>query len=465
MCQTGDSLVIRLANIIVGKQVETAVIEEALALICEGFSFQWAAIYEIDQYNVLNLKEAFPAEHKPLPTQFSKSDLTPSCSQRLAADPISYLRREDMQVPDGEAFLGLFPAPALVARTIVDERFRILGFLLFAPGADAPVLSGEELEVLLVLLSMLGQCVRVRTFQNKVSFAQTSLESILDNTGIDIYVNDFYTHEVLYANKSMAAPYGGISKFMGQLCWRVLFPAQTGPCEFCPQKMLVDEDGIPTSRVYTWDYQRAFDGSWFRVFSTAFRWIDGRLAHVVSSADITDNKRNESLIEYMANYDSLTALPNRRMLVSECEKRIDQADDSETGFLLFFDIDGFKAVNDTYGHDAGDEFLIALGQFFSAIPMLKEAIYRNGGDEFVAILDGDITQANVRSLASFIHARFERPWVLKKGAVFCNVSIGVACYPEDGTTAEALLLKADQAMYHVKKSGGGGICFGWELGK
>ena len=227
-------------------------------------------------------------------------------------------------------------------------------------------------------------------------------------------------------------------------------------------KKLIDENGEPT-KIYSWDYQRPFDGSWFRVFSAAFRWVDGRLAHVVSSADITDNKRNEALVEYLANYDSLTNLPNRRMLVKECERRIDKTQEGGEGYLLFFDIDGFKKINDTFGHEAGDEFLVQLGQFFSGIPLLHDAIYRNGGDEFIAIIDGDKTEANIRNLASFIHRRFAQPWRLKRGEVFCNVSIGVARYPEDGRTAEELLLKADQAMYKVKKAGGKGVLFGYEL--
>ncbi|MEA5003896.1 MAG: GGDEF domain-containing protein, partial [Christensenella sp.] len=253
-------------------------------------------------------------------------------------------------------------------------------------------------------------------------------------------------------------------QFMGQKkCWEALFPGQIGPCDFCPQEKLIDEQGAPT-KVYSWDYQRPFDGSWFRVFSAAFVWVDGRLAHVVSSADITENKRNEAMIEKLANYDQLTGLPNRRMLIRECEGRIDKATATEQGYLLFFDIDGFKAINDNFGHDEGDEFLIQLGKFFSSIPMIGDSIYRNGGDEFVAVLGGEaITKANIRSLVGFIHERFKKPWKLKTGEIYCSASIGVSCYPEDGTTAEELLKKADMAMYQVKKAGGKGMCFGYEI--
>lgn len=82
-----------------------------------------------------------------------------------------------------------------------------------------------------------------------------------------------------------------------------------------------------------------------------------------------------------------------------------------------------------FGHEDGDEFLVQLGQFFSGIPLLHEAIYRNGGDEFVAIIDGDKTEANIRNLAKFIHQRFAAAWELKRGDAFCNVSIGVAALP------------------------------------
>ena len=199
------------------------------------------------------------------------------------------------------------------------------------------------------------------------------------------------------------------------------------------------------------------------MFSAAFRWVDGRLAHVVSSADITDNKRNEELIEYLANFDSLTGLPNRRKLINDCTILIDHIQNRGNGYLLFFDLDGFKAINDNYGHDSGDEFLIQLGEFFLGIPMLKNRMYRHGGDEFVALIDGSVMKDNIRSLVNFIHERFKKPWSLKKGNVFCNTSVGVACYPEDGNTSEELIRKADHAMYEIKKKGGAGICFYEEI--
>lgn len=457
------TLISTLAELLVGKQVETGVVATALDLVCSNATFDSGFIYEIDQKNIFYLKEHHAHGNAQIRETFSNNDIDPAYRSYLAQDEIFYLHRDSACSPNETALLNLFFAESLVLLSIVDENSRIKGFIVFVRNSLQSVLQNDELKLLTTLLYMIGRYISVRIYINTLAFAQSSLANILDNTGIDIYVNDFYTHDILYVNKSMAAPYGGVSCFLDHKCWEVLFPGQNGPCEFCPQTKLVDEHGTP-SKIYSWDYQRAFDGSWFRVFSAAFRWIDGRLAHVVSSANITENKRNEQLIEYMANYDALTGLPNRRMLIKECKRRITHATVDEKGYLLFFDIDGFKAINDNFGHSAGDEFLVMLGEFFSGIPMLKNAIYRNGGDEFVGVIGGnDVTQAHILSLIGFIHERFKKPWELEKGPVFCNTSVGVACYPQDGSTAEELLGKADQAMYKIKKAGGSGVCFAHNL--
>ena len=457
-----DALILQLARLLVGRQVDTETVKRSLELVCGAFSFDHGAVYEVDSFGLLSLTECCNLAELPANVDLSNVRITPEQQSGLTRADVLYLERGVCTAPYETELLDRYAVGALAVAPVTDESRRIYGLVVFfsKDRADPPP---DAAKALAVPLTMLIRYVSLRMYQSKLSQAHASLESILDNTGIDIYVNDFNTHDILYINKSMAAPYGGQEQFRGKKCWQVLFPGQTGPCEFCPQKKLTDENGEPT-KVYTWDYQRPFDGAWFRVFSSAFRWTDGRLAHVVSSADITDNKQKEALIEYMAHYDSLTGLPNRRMLVEECGRRIDRATAAEQGYVLFFDIDGFKAVNDNYGHDAGDEFLVQLGRFFSGIPLLKNAIYRNGGDEFVAILGGEgITKANIQNLAGFILARFKKSWILEGGEVFCGASIGVACFPEDGRTAEELLRRADMAMYRVKKSGGGGICFGYQL--
>lgn len=463
MAKTKDKdLILELAETLSEKTVKSKVVSNVLATICKYFSFESGFIYEINQLNVFNLTEQWLTRDVTIRESFDVTEIPANWRHRFANEVIVHVDTYQNQDINAKEIGEIFYNESMYVASIIDEKTRISGLIVFIKPANLNPISESDKTILKIVSSMFVNYLDARVYQNRLIFAKTSLEKILDNTGIDIYVNDFNNHDILYANKSMAEPYGGISRFMGNKCWEVLFPGQHGPCEFCPQKNLIDENGEPT-KVYTWDYQRAFDGSWFRVFSAAFRWVDGRLAHVVSSADITDNKRNEEMIEYLANFDVLTKLPNRRKLLKDCESKIDNAAEGEEGYLMFFDIDGFKNVNDTYGHDAGDEFLIQLGEFFSQVPMLKDSIYRNGGDEFVAIIDGEVTKANVEYLAMFIHERFKKIWSLKNGDIKCNVSIGVACYPYDGTTAEKLLAIADKAMYKVKDSGGAGVCFGEEL--
>lgn len=446
------NLVMLLSNLLVDTNAATTTVQNALDLIAKTFAFKQAYVYETNRYGFLELKEfisPWDNVEKKLSLHLFEEKIHHESSIIYTVSKLDDENQDEL--------LGIFKASKLFfVPHIIDKRIGEL--VLFVEG-DEPV---EDRETLGLCGSMLLKYIMPRMYDNQLINSRKALESIIDNTGIDIYVNDFYTHEILYVNQSMAKPYGGQDKFENRKCWEVLFPSKSGQCEFCPQKNLIDENGDPT-KVYTWDYQRELDGSWFRVFSAAFRWIDGRLAHVVSSADITDNKKNEALIEYLANYDSLTGLPNRRMLVTECDRRINQVNTATTGYLLFFDIDGFKMINDTYGHDIGDEFLISLGNFFKSVDVLKDAIYRNGGDEFVAIIDGNISEDELCVMIGKIHEKFDKPWKLKTVEAKCNVSVGIACYPTDGKTAEELLLKADQAMYKVKKAGGGSYLFGRNL--
>lgn len=456
-----NNLIIKLAKLLGGKLVDSNNINQALELFCDKFGFDGGLIYELDQYNYMHLKNFHLHGDIDKVDSFSIDIVSSEAYENLVKTDFSIINENENNTDDVKQTLNFFSAKSLLMDSIIDEQFQLYGLIVFCKKEPLADLTPEEKELLTLMLSLLGRYVSLRIYQNKIVFTKNSLGNILDNTGVDVYVNDFYTHDILYANKTMAAPYGGFEAFKGRKCWQALYDDKTGPCEFCPQNKLIDENGEPT-KVYSWDYQRPFDGSWFRVFSGTFRWMDGRLAHVVTSVDITDNKNNEAMIEYLANYDSLTNLPNRRMLIKECERRI-QAYKGQGGYVLFFDIDGFKAINDSLGHSAGDEFLVQLGKFFSELPLFKDSIYRNGGDEFVALIDGSNDEKSIRELGETIHARFKNPWHLSAGDVFCGVSIGVAHYPSNGATTEDLLHKADEAMYRVKKSGGKGILFDYEL--
>lgn len=195
------------------------------------------------------------------------------------------------------------------------------------------------------------------------------------------------------------------------------------------------------------------------------RWIylkavrsDSKLA--VTVRDISDAKAHVEALEHRGNHDALTGLPNRHWLQWYLPKAIAHASANQTGLaLLFIDLDGFKFVNDTMGHAAGDELLRHAAQRLYEAVRPHDNVVRIGGDEFVVILENDVLVTDAGQVAARVLAAFKPQFKLLQGAHSIGTSIGVSIFPRDGTDATALLQNADIAMYSVKTSGKGGYSF------
>jgi diguanylate cyclase (GGDEF)-like protein/PAS domain S-box-containing protein len=170
--------------------------------------------------------------------------------------------------------------------------------------------------------------------------------------------------------------------------------------------------------------------------------------------DITQQKLADQLIEYQANYDTLTRLPNRGLFKDRLQTELRHARRRSTRLaVLFVDLDNFKSVNDNLGHDAGDELLIESARRIQACVRSVDTVARYSGDEFVAILV-DVFSADVASrIAEQMVLAMRKPFSLDDRQLYCSVSIGVSFYPDDGNNPDTLVIKADQTMYEVKKSG------------
>ena len=171
--------------------------------------------------------------------------------------------------------------------------------------------------------------------------------------------------------------------------------------------------------------------------------------------DITERKQMEQQMFYHASYDSLTGLPNRRMLNNRMREEIAKAERSHQGIaVLFVDLDRFKEVNDTLGHEIGDCLLVEAAQRIRNCIRTSDTVARLGGDEFVVILSsvGDVpplervTQSIIVALAQPFYFGYEY-------SAYISASIGIAVYPQDAKDAESLIGCADQAMYAAKESG------------
>lgn len=435
-------------------------IVNTLQEICQHFKFGCGVVYETDYTNTLQQRETYHLfDENVLPT---KIDLGPEIDGVSLGEKFKrtiYASSAEQESANEHQFVfDLFPINTILLVPILDEGANLCGLLGLMDRRQKILLRESDIGVAETTLRLLANYVRLRISRRRVEMARASLINTLNNMGVDIYVNDFETHEILYVNESMAKPYGGLENMLGKKCWAALYSDKTGECEYCPQKKLIDENGKPT-KVYSWDYQRPFDGSWFRVFSAAFNWIDGRLAHVVTSVDISENKHNEELITKLATMDVLTNLPNRRKLLSDFnEARTRLAKNGGEAYLLFFDLDDFKGLNDKYGHAAGDDFLAYVGSILLSDAHTDGHAYRHGGDEFVVFLDG-ISEKTVQRIVDNLLAHFETPWHINGEDVISRATIGIAKYPDDGLTLEELLYAADKKMYEAKHLGKGRAFF------
>lgn len=176
--------------------------------------------------------------------------------------------------------------------------------------------------------------------------------------------------------------------------------------------------------------------------------------------DITEKRlierEKEELQEqltFQAFHDSLTGLPNRRLLERKLEDSLNEAKRTNTMLaLLFLDCDHLKAVNDTFGHEVGDELLIAFSRRLSNCIKEQDVVARLGGDEFVIILHDMEDLYQVEQVTKRILASLENPYTLQGNLIQATSSIGVSSYPANGATVKHLLRKADQALYNVKNT-------------
>jgi len=204
---------------------------------------------------------------------------------------------------------------------------------------------------------------------------------------------------------------------------------------------------------------------------TAVRGSDGKVTNYVGTfADITERKAAENEIAQLAFYDHLTGLPNRRLLLDRLRHALAGcARSGRCGALMFFDLDNFKVLNDTLGHDVGDQLLIQVAARLKSCVRESDTVARLGGDEFVVVLedldgtDGDpLAAMQAEAMALKTQALLGQPYLLdlalpgeapRKGSHHCSSSIGITLFDSQPVSAEELMKRADTAMYQAKALG------------
>ena len=241
---------------------------------------------------------------------------------------------------------------------------------------------------------------------------------------------------------------------------------QSGSCAFCTNDKLLDAAGDPLG-VYQWEFQNSRNGRWYDIRDRALRWTNGRMVRLEIATDITERKLLEEQVRQLAFYDELTKLPNRRLLTDRWSQTMSTIKRSgHHAALLFLDLDNFKPLNDSHGHDAGDLLLVEVARRIKACVREVDTVARFGGDEFVVVLSELFAERARSAEAAVVVAEKTRlalaePYLVsvkRAGQLAtiehrCTVSIGVVVLINHEASLDDILRRADAAMYRAKAAG------------
>ncbi len=286
--------------------------------------------------------------------------------------------------------------------------------------------------------------------------------SLLDKATDAIIVRGV-DHRIQFWNRGAQRLYGWKSEeIIGKSIEEVIYD---DPIPFYDAHQLVLRDGEWRGEIM----QRHKDGSTLvaEVHWTLVRDDDEQPRSILAiNTDITQRKIAEKEIQHLAFYDSLTGLPNRQLLLDRLRQTLATSTrNRQTGALLFIDLDNFKLLNDTLGHDVGDLLLQQVAPRLISCVRDGDTVARLGGDEFVVVLAGDFSEhpeeaaAQIRAICERLLAAFNQPFNLGACKHHTTPSIGIALFNDRSAAMDELLKQADLAMYQAKASGRNSICF------
>jgi diguanylate cyclase (GGDEF)-like protein len=256
-----------------------------------------------------------------------------------------------------------------------------------------------------------------------------------------------------------------------------------GELDFVPVESLPDDQliwskmsrGRSVSGVETRRMTRSGDLVEVSISGAGFFDSQNRLhGSVMTLQDITERKKTEEEIRFIAYHDVLTNLPNRKSFYMRLEDKLVQSRGRSGNFrraavqkwaLLFLDLDRFKYINDTLGHDVGDELLATVAKRLERSVRESDYVFRLGGDEFTVILTDIIVDTDAGKVAQKIRESVSLPCTIKGHDIYVTASIGISIYPDDGDNVEQLVKNADMAMYVAKDEGRGYRFFTEEMNR
>jgi len=273
---------------------------------------------------------------------------------------------------------------------------------------------------------------------------------VIDKINIGLFVVDDDYH-VRYMNNTMIKWFGNQK---GKICYSAVAKLDT-PCPYCKLKnVILDNKKV----IYE---PETSDGQSFDIVATSIKNADGTRSKMEVIRNVTDKKnaqkdllQQKEKLAHQAHHDTLTGLPNRLLFNDRLTRSIEKSKRNNSKVaLLFIDLDHFKEINDSLGHEVGDDVLKHISQRLNQLIRKEDTLARLGGDEFTIILE-DLTQGqNATLLAQKIINTLSKPINLENNRLYVSSSIGISLYPEDGDNPQNLLKYADSAMYRAKDEG------------
>lgn len=278
------------------------------------------------------------------------------------------------------------------------------------------------------------------------------LQAILDNIPQSVFWKDI---DSVYqgANRSLleAAGLHGLDQLVGKTDADLRWKDQAA--NYRQVDLEVIRSGVPRMRMQARDVRRDGEACWIETSKIPLKDDQGQVTGILAvTEDITARKYMEEELFRRANYDNLTGLPNRGYFNNQLDEAVKRAHRRAGLALMYFDIDRFKQVNDTYGHDVGDSVIRLFTQRIRSVLRETDFVARLGGDEFVLVAEGLNEPDDAVVIAQKLVAAMAAPFDLAGTPLPITTSIGVAWF-EAGMTPEGLVKAADQAMYDAKRAG------------
>jgi diguanylate cyclase (GGDEF)-like protein/PAS domain S-box-containing protein len=371
-----------------------------------------------------------------------------------AADVLQH--RQELEISDHfdalyphSPLLPMLAARALAARLLLNSAGDMVGILFVA--FAKPMIQSDFMMSTLRIFAARAAAELERRDADMLIREQASL---LDKAQDAIIVRGM-DHKIQFWNKSAERLYGWrAEEVIGQSMEKMLFPETAAFAEATRQVMAFGEWSGEIAQQRKHGSTMMVEGRW-----TLVRDEQGLESSVLCiNTDITQRKAAEQKIQRLAFYDSLTQLPNRLLLLERLQRAISGPVPGRIGALLFIDLDNFKNLNDTLGHDKGDLLLQQVAQRLTACLRDNDTVARLGGDEFVLLLEDisdDLGQAATKAeiLGHKIIGSFNLPFYLDTYEYFSTPSIGVTLFNDAPCSVDELLKRADIAMYQAKACG------------